>query len=58
MNQSLSQQSMKSQASIKNHTRQESFTLLTMIITSSSSFQIHLYSLMKMNRHKTAEESR
>ncbi len=27
MNQSLSQQSMKSQASIKNHTRQESFTL-------------------------------
>ncbi len=28
----------------------------TAIITSSSSFQIHLYSLMKMNQHETAEE--
>ncbi len=30
----------------------------TMIITSSLSFRTHLYSLMKMNQHETAEESR
>ena len=58
-NQSQSQQSTKSQAFIENHTWRESFWLYsTAIITSSSSFQTHLYSLMKMNQHETAEESR